>query len=92
MLRLEAFHLDKFDQAQCRPYEQSLYPAIVSNTLLALSLAIQYFIYALAYYWGARQVRNGLYSQQQFFTIMPALLFSSQSAGQLFSLSPELAR
>lgn len=41
---------------------------------------------------GSKQVRNGTYNQQQFFTVLPALLFSAQSAGQLFSLSPELAR
>ena len=41
---------------------------------------------------GAKQVRSGLYSQKQFFTVLPALLFSAQAAGQLFSLSPEIAR
>jgi ATP-binding cassette, subfamily B (MDR/TAP), member 1 len=41
---------------------------------------------------GSKQVRNGKYSQKEFFTVLPALLFSAQSAGQLFSLSPEIAR
>lgn len=41
---------------------------------------------------GARQVRNGNYGDLQFFIVLPALLFSAQSAGQIFSLSPEMSR
>lgn len=41
---------------------------------------------------GARQVRNGSNSSTAFFIVLPALLFSAQSAGQFFSLSPEIAR
>ena len=37
-------------------------------------------------------MRSGAYSQKQFFTVLPALLFSAQAAGQLFSLSPEIVR
>ena len=35
-------------------------------------------------------MRSGAYSQKQFFTVLHALLFSAQVAGQLFSLSPEI--
>lgn len=37
-------------------------------------------------------MRNGNYSQREFFIVLPALLFSAQSAGQLFSLAPEITR
>jgi ABC-type multidrug transport system fused ATPase/permease subunit len=37
-------------------------------------------------------VRNGNYSQKDFFIVLPALLFSAQAAGQLFSLAPEVTR
>jgi ABC-type multidrug transport system fused ATPase/permease subunit len=37
-------------------------------------------------------VRNGNYTQKDFFIVLPALLFSAQSAGQLFSLAPEVSR
>jgi ATP-binding cassette subfamily B (MDR/TAP) protein 1 len=37
-------------------------------------------------------VRNGNYSQKEFFIVLPALLFSAQAAGQLFSLAPEVTR
>lgn len=37
-------------------------------------------------------MRNGNYSQRAFFTVLPALLFSAQAAGQVFSLAPEITR
>lgn len=37
-------------------------------------------------------MRNGNYSQKDFFIVLPALLFSAQAAGQLFSLAPEVTR
>ncbi|KAK8194857.1 leptomycin B resistance protein pmd1 [Phyllosticta capitalensis] len=74
------------------PYEQSLKFTLTGNILLAFSLAITYFVYALAYWWGAKNVREGYYGELQFFIVLPGLLFSAQSAGQMFSLAPEVSR
>lgn len=52
----------------------------------------RYFVYALAYWWGAKLVRSGEYTTQQFFTVLPAILFSAQAAGQIFSLAPDIGR
>lgn len=38
------------------------------------------------------QVREGLYTPLDFFIVLPALLFSAQASGQMFSLAPELTR
>ncbi|WPG99455.1 multidrug resistance protein 1-like protein [Acrodontium crateriforme] len=89
---LEGRILERYTQELKEPYAKGIYFIIGSNLLLAVSFAVTYFVYALAYWWGSRQVRYGMYSEQQFFTVLPALLFSAQSAGQLFSLSPEIAR
>lgn len=51
-----------------------------------------YFVYALAYWWGSKQVRSGEYSGLQFFIVLPAILFSAQAAGQIFSLAPDIGR
>ncbi|PNS17153.1 Leptomycin B resistance protein pmd1 [Sphaceloma murrayae] len=75
-----------------QPYQKGVRFTLTSNVLLAFSFAITYFVYALAYWWGSRQVRSGEYSTLQFFIVLPALLFSAQSAGQVFSLSPEISR
>lgn len=37
-------------------------------------------------------MRAGNYGQKDFFIVLPALLFSAQAAGQLFSLAPEITR
>lgn len=89
---LEESILTRYQEALQKPYDNSRGFTTWSNLLLSISFAITYFVYALAYWWGSRQVRNGSYSEKQFFTVLPALLFSAQSAGQLFSLSPEIAR
>ena len=52
----------------------------------------RYFVYALAYWWGAKQVRSGNYTVLDFFIVLPALLFSAQASGQLFALAPEATR
>ncbi|KAF8861738.1 ABC transporter-like protein [Acephala macrosclerotiorum] len=81
------FHLavDKFQ-------DQTFRYTALGNLLLAFALAITYFVYALAYWWGAKQVRSGEYTPLQFFIVLPAILFSAQAAGQIFSLAPDIGR
>lgn len=62
------------------------------SAIMALALSIGFFVYALAYWWGARQVRSGDYTIVDFFIVLPALLFSAQTAGQVFSLAPEFTK
>lgn len=89
---LEEHFLDLYRGAISGPYEEHLRFAVYGNVLLAFSLSVTYYVYSLAYYWGAKQVRNGTYTQKDFFIVLPALLFSAQAAGQLFSLAPEITR
>lgn len=49
-------------------------------------------MYALAYWWGSKQVRSGENTSLQFFIVLPAILFSAQAAGQIFSLAPDIGR
>ncbi|PUU81302.1 ABC transporter-like protein [Tuber borchii] len=81
-----------YGEAVDKPYRESLRFIVTGNFWLALALSITYFVYALAYYWGSRQVRNGNYTQLDFFIVLPALLFSAQASGQMFSLAPEVTR
>ncbi|EGP90754.1 putative ABC transporter [Zymoseptoria tritici IPO323] len=91
-LCLEAHLLEEYEEALRKPHREIQTFIYLSSTLLSFCFSITYFVYALAYWWGARQVRNGTYSSTAFFIVLPALLFSAQSAGQFFSLSPEIAR
>ncbi|KAF2644625.1 hypothetical protein P280DRAFT_176000 [Massarina eburnea CBS 473.64] len=88
----ERHFFQKYRKAIQGPYQESLKFSILGNIMLAFSLSITYFVYALAYWWGSKQVREGMYTQREFFIVLPALLFSAQSAGQLFSLAPEITR
>ncbi|KAL9053583.1 MAG: hypothetical protein Q9162_004680 [Coniocarpon cinnabarinum] len=85
----EAGVLSEYKIAVADCYTESFKFIIFGNLTLAFSLAITYFVYALAYWWGARQVRDGNYSQLDFFIVLPALLFAAQSSGQMFSFAPE---
>lgn len=59
---------------------------------LAISYGLSNFLYALAYWWGAKQIISGQYSQTQFFIVLVALLVSSQLWGQMFTLAPDVSR
>lgn len=98
----------RFHNAVHKYRKQTFRDTALGNLLLALALAItyvttcqtlyhlliirSYFVYALAYWWGAKQVRSGEYTTRQFFTVLPAILFSAQAAGQIFSLAPDIGR
>jgi ABC-type multidrug transport system fused ATPase/permease subunit len=50
-LRLEDFCLTRYHEALRAPYKAGLTSSVFCNTLLAFSLTITYFVYALAYWW-----------------------------------------
>lgn len=81
-----------FDYSLEEPYRESLRHFLYGNLLLAMALSISYFIYGLAYWWGSKNVAEGRYSQVAFFTVLPALLFSSQSSGQLLAFAPDFTK
>ncbi|TGO22465.1 hypothetical protein BPAE_0167g00070 [Botrytis paeoniae] len=91
-LGIERETSSKFKVAVNKHRKQTSRNTALGNILLAFALAITYFIYALAYWWGAKQVREGYYSSRQFFIVLPAILYSAQAAGQLFSLAPDIGR
>ncbi|GAB7323683.1 hypothetical protein MBLNU13_g07158t1 [Cladosporium sp. NU13] len=92
ILGLEKNVQKRYQKALEGPYKRGLRFTLASNALLAFSYAITYFVYALAYWWGSKNVREGYYDAKSFFIVLPALLFSAQGAGQAFSLTPEISR
>ncbi|KKA23303.1 ABC transporter [Rasamsonia emersonii CBS 393.64] len=74
------------------PYQATLRAIAWGNLWLSLSFSISNLVYALAYWWGSRQIASGMYSQTQFFIVLPALLFSAQSCGQMFALAPDVSK
>ncbi|KAF4634117.1 hypothetical protein G7Y89_g3993 [Cudoniella acicularis] len=72
--------------------QQTFRGTALGAAILAFALSITYLVYSLAYWWGSKQVRSGEYSSLQFFIVLPAILFSAQSAGQIFSFAPDIGR
>ncbi|EAW07563.1 ABC transporter ATP-binding protein [Aspergillus clavatus NRRL 1] len=94
---VSAFSLEKqsyavYSRALQAPYQATLKATFHGNAWLALAFSISNLVYALAYWWGSRQIAEGRYSQTQFFIVMPALLFSTQSCGQMFALAPDISK
>ncbi|KAF5227785.1 hypothetical protein FANTH_14675, partial [Fusarium anthophilum] len=82
----------RYEHALREPYRETLRSIAYGNVFLALAFSVSNLVYALAYWWGTRQVVAGLYSQTQFFIILPALLFSTQSCSQMFALAPDISK
>ncbi|KAI4120369.1 MAG: hypothetical protein LQ338_007068 [Usnochroma carphineum] len=88
---LEGEFYERYHRSLQAPYEASLRGFAYTNFWLAAAYSVSFLIYALAYWWGARQIIAGTYSQTQFFIVLPALLFSAQSCGQMFALAPDVS-
>ncbi|KAF7932324.1 hypothetical protein BELL_0488g00020 [Botrytis elliptica] len=89
---LEEETVQVFNRSLKAPYTATLKTIAYGNFWLAMAYSMSNFVYALAYWWGARNVAEGRYNQQQFFTVLPALLFSAQLCGQMFSLAPDISK
>lgn len=94
---VSAFSLEKqsyevYNRALQRPYQETMKSVAYGNGWLALAFSISNLVYALAYWWGSKQIAEGRYSQTQFFIVLPAILFSTQSCGQMFALAPDISK
>ncbi|KAK2750386.1 ABC multidrug transporter mdr4 [Myotisia sp. PD_48] len=94
---IAAFSLERetygvFKRSLQGPYKENLKSILHGNFWLSLAYSISNLVYALAYWWGAQQILAGTYSQVQFFIVLPALLFSTQSCGQMFALVPDISK
>lgn len=89
---LQADAANTFLRSLTGPYKATLKSILIGNLYLAMSFSIGNCVYALAYWWGAKQTSNGTYTQTQFFIVLTALLFAAQSSGQIFSLAPDISR
>ena len=89
-LSLEREIFEAYVRSLAGPYEASFREIAYANLWLASAYSVSNLIYALAYWWGTKQIVAGAYSQTQFFIVLPALLFSAQTRGQMFALTPDV--
>ncbi|EZF30632.1 hypothetical protein H101_05743 [Trichophyton interdigitale H6] len=89
-LEQEAYSV--FNRSLKAPYKSNMKSVLHGNFWLSLAYSISTLVYALAYWWGSQQILAGMYTQVQFFIVLPALLFSTQSCGQMFALVPDISK
>ena len=90
-LSLEPYFLEAYKRSLTEPYKASFLEIAYTNFWLATAFSVSNLIYALAYWWGSQRIATGEYTQTDFFIVLPALLFSAQSCGQMFALAPDLS-
>ncbi|KAI5291614.1 mitochondrial chaperone [Ascosphaera aggregata] len=91
-LSLEQEVLETYRRSLRGPTKEIALQSAQTNLWLAVAYGISNFLYALAYWWGAKRIIAGDYSQTQFFIVIIALLVSAQLWGQMFSLAPDVTK
>ncbi|KAL4891455.1 P-loop containing nucleoside triphosphate hydrolase protein [Aspergillus ambiguus] len=91
-LSLEHEVLGTYRRSLRGPMRETTKQSAWANLWLAIGYGLSNFLYALAYWWGAKNIISGRYSQTQFFIVQLALLVSSQLWGQMFALAPDVSR
>ncbi|KAL4972664.1 P-loop containing nucleoside triphosphate hydrolase protein [Aspergillus desertorum] len=91
-LAIESEVLSTYRRSLQRPIREITGQSAFTNLWLAVGYGLSNFVYALAYWWGAKQIISGHYTQTQFFIVQLALLVSSQLWGQMFALAPDVSR
>ncbi|KAJ5584031.1 ABC multidrug transporter mdr1 [Penicillium hispanicum] len=76
-------------EAQAR---QSLISVLYSSVLYAASQALVFFCVALGFWYGGSLLGKGEYDTFRFFVCFSEILFGAQSAGTVFSFSPDMGK
>ncbi|KAJ5590148.1 hypothetical protein N7450_004120 [Penicillium hetheringtonii] len=90
-LSLEDETLAVYRRTLSGPRRETTQISLWANLWLGLAFFIGNLSYALAFWWGSKQIFNGTYSETQFIIVMFALLVSAQLWSQMFALAPEVS-
>lgn len=91
-LSLEHEIMGTYRRSLAAPMKAMTHQSAWANLWLAIGYGLSNFLYGLAYWWGAKNIIAGHYTQTQFFIVQLALLVSSQLWGQMFALAPDVSR
>ncbi|KAJ5693406.1 ABC multidrug transporter mdr1 [Penicillium macrosclerotiorum] len=83
----DAYHSQLEDQART-----SLISVIKSSSLYAASQALVFFCVALGFWYGGTLLGHFEYDTFRFFVCFSEILFGAQSAGTVFSFSPDMGK
>lgn len=92
VLSLEGEVMTTFSRLLSGPQKQIFKASAATNIWLSMTHSTGKLIYCLAYWWGARFIMSGEYSQTQFFIVLISMLVSAQLWATMFNLAPEFSR
>ncbi|KAF2427255.1 ABC multidrug transporter SitT [Tothia fuscella] len=87
---LEHEAMATYQRALQKPKKETTFMALHASLWLTMIYFIGTMSYALAFWWGSKQILNGTYTQTQFLIVVMSLLVSAALWGQMFALAPEL--
>ncbi|CAL5874466.1 uncharacterized protein PFLUO_LOCUS8762 [Penicillium psychrofluorescens] len=90
-LSLEEATLKSYRRSLKGPRQETLLVTIQASLWQAITYFLGNCVNALAYWWGAKQIINGDYTQTQFLIVVFSLLVSALLWSQMFALAPELS-
>jgi ATP-binding cassette subfamily B (MDR/TAP) protein 1 len=80
----------RYKQALRGPRKEIVKVSLQSSLWQASTYFIGNLSYALAFWWGSKQIIQGTYSTAQFLIVVMSLLVSAQLWGMMFAMAPDL--
>lgn len=90
-LSLEQDTLTTYRRSLKGPRKETLNVTMQASLWQAMTYFLGNLVNALAYWWGAKQIIAGTYTQTQFLIVVFSLLVSALLWSQMFALAPELS-
>jgi ATP-binding cassette subfamily B (MDR/TAP) protein 1 len=90
-LSLEEETLETYRRSLKGPRKETLKVSLQASLWQAMTYLLGNLVNALAYWWGAKQIIVGTYTQVQFLIVVFSLLVSALLWSQMFALAPELS-
>lgn len=91
-LSLEGETLKTYRKSLSGPRKETLNVTLQASAWQSTTYFLGNCVNALAYWWGAKQIINGTYTQTQFLIVVFSLLVSALLWSQMFALAPELSQ
>jgi ABC-type multidrug transport system fused ATPase/permease subunit len=90
-LSLEEETLKTYRRSLKGPRQETFKVTVLASLWQAITYFLGNCVNALAYWWGAKQIIAGTYTQTQFLIVVFSLLVSALLWSQMFALAPELS-
>ncbi|KAJ5115687.1 P-loop containing nucleoside triphosphate hydrolase protein [Penicillium angulare] len=91
-LSLEDQTLKTYRKSLRGPRKETLSVTLQASAWQSTTYFLGNCVNALAYWWGAKQILSGTYTQTQFLIVVFSLLVSALLWSQMFALAPELSQ